>query len=66
MSLTLVTTKIEAWNEFDSLIFTLDSEDKGIHSLKIDTAVTLDSLGELFSSIRAAVELMDREKVIME
>lgn len=64
MSLTIVATKVEAWDELDTLVFTLNSVDKQIHNLKIDTSLTLDSMGELFEAIREAVQIMELEKTV--
>lgn len=65
MSATIIPTKVQAFdNTTDSEIFSLESNDKGVHRLILDVFVSADSLDELFAAIRAGVEMMDAEKVI--
>lgn len=65
MSTTIIPTNVQAFNNTtDSKIFSLESNDKGVHRLILDVFVSADSLDELFSAIRAGVEMMDAEKVI--
>lgn len=65
MPITVISTKVEAFDETDqTLLFTLQVEDAGVHKLEMDTFVTLENLGELFAAIRVAVQMMDREKTV--
>ena len=62
--LTIVTTKIEAFDETGRVVFRLSAEDKDISKLTMDDYVTADSLTELFSAIRVAVRMMDAERKV--
>lgn len=65
MSATIIPTKVQAFdNTTDSEIFSLESNDKGVHRLMLDGFVCAESLDDLFAAIRAAVEMMDAERVI--
>jgi len=62
MAITLIATKIEAYDSDDRFVFKLEAEDKGVSKLTMDDFVTADGLTELFDAIRVAVRMMDAEK----
>lgn len=65
MSIKLITTKVEAYDEMDTVVFTLEAQgDIGVHQLEMKQLVCQESLGELFAAIREGVRMMDREKEV--
>lgn len=65
MTTTIIPTKVRAFDDTTgSEIFSLESNDKGVHRLILDGFVCTEGLDDLFAAIRAAAEMMDADKVI--